>query len=347
MPKYHQFSLLVGGTFAVAAIIGCGSPTTSDKTLVAPVSSSTQETIPWGDAEKPKGEAEEIDFQLRFAQPLVGRVVATRTLERQGVDTLEGKIEWAIRIEPTDEALRISSRDPTVSPLRARLPEDALNQLWMGRMFLPSGVLDNDGTFRAAEGTRESVEALHAALSASISLLPGKDVGQFVNSALSENILETTCREHWKTVVQSLIGKTMQLGKTYETEAPTAVPLGGSVVFVSKLKVVSQEPSVPGRSGQECVRVEWHSQPKGSLMDAVQKAAANHIPPGASFERFDMTVDMVHVVDPSTLVPHSLTVVKTTKMEMRLPNGMTVPTHEVSTESWQYLWEVHESPETD
>jgi hypothetical protein len=258
---------------------------------------------------------------------------------------LESKIEWAIRIRPTDQGLRISSRDPKVSPLRARLPDDALNQLLIGRMFLPGGVLDNDGTFRAAEGTAESVEALHAALSAaSISLLPGKHVGQFLDNALSENTIETTCREHWKTMVQSLIGKTMQLGETYETEAPTDMPLGGSVVFVSKLGVVSQEPCASDRSEQKCVRVESHSRPKGSLVDAIQKSAGNHLPAGASFERFDMTVDMVQVVEPATLVPHSLTIVRTTEAEIRLPNGVTAPTREVSTENWQYLWEVRPSP---
>jgi hypothetical protein len=347
MPKYHQFSLLLGVALAGAAIIGCGSPTTADKKPVAPVSSSVQPLSPTGDTEKPEGETEEIDFQFRFAEPLVGRVVASRTLERQSLDSLECGIEWSIRIEPTDEGLRISSGDPKVSPLRARLPEDALNQLLIGRMFLPSGVLDNDGTFRAAEGTTESVKALHDALStASTSLLPGEDVGQFLNNALSETTLETTCREHWKTMVQSFIGKTMQLGETYETEAPGDMPLGGSVVFVSKLKAVSQEPCVPGQSEQRCVRIVAHSQPKGSLIDAIQESVANYIPVGASFERFDMTIDMVQIVDPLTLVPHSLTIVRTTKADMRLPNRALAPIREVSTETWQYVWENHEAADS-
>ena len=123
------------------------------------------------------------------------------------------------------------------------------------------------------------------------------------------------------------------------TEAPTDMPLGGSVVFVSKFRVISRQPCAPGQSEHKCVRVEAHSRPKGSLRDVIQKAPTKYIPAGASLERFAMTVDMVQVVDPSTLVPYSLTVVTTSKADMRLSNGALVPIRQVSTDNWQYVWE--------
>jgi hypothetical protein len=342
MLKRHSFSLPLGVILAAAAIVGCGSPTSGDKKQAAPVSSSAQPLRPDGDTERLAGEPVKIDFQLRITQPLVGHVVATRTLARQGLETLGSRIEWDIRIEPSDEGLRISSQGPEVGRLQARLPEDALNQLLIGRMFLPSGVLGNDGTFHGAAGTRESVEDLHDALSsASSPLLRGEDVRQFLANALSENTVETTCREHWKTMIQSFMGKTMEVGVTYETEAPTDLPLGGAVVFVSKLKVISQEPCTSGQSEHKCVRIEWRSQPKDPLIDEIQKSAANRIPAAASFESFDMTIDMAQVVDPSTLVPHSLMIVKKTEADVRLSNGAVAPLREASTEKWQYVWEDH------
>jgi len=310
-----------------------GSPAAAEKEPVGPVSNGAYPTSPQRDSE-------EIVFNLSVTEPLVGHVVATRQLQRQGLEALESRIEWLIRIEPVDEGLRITSRNPKVSPLLARLPEDALNQLLIGRMFLPSGVLGYDGIFRAAEGTAESVTFLHDSLStASVSLIQSKEIDQFLNNALSQKIIETTCREHWKTMVQSFIGKTLQLGETYETEAVTDMPVGGSVVFVSKLKVVSQQPCTADQSQQKCVRIEWHSEPKGSLMEVLQNSATTFLPAGVSIESFDMTIDMVQVVNPSTLIPHSLRITKTTKADMRLPNGVIAPTREISTENWQYFWE--------
>jgi hypothetical protein len=379
MPKCRHLSVLLGVGLALAPIIGCGSPTAADKKPVAPASGSaepagvkrvtgkpirtdseTEEptrtnldaegpTPAKGDSDEPtraERDADEIVFNFSLTEPLVGRVVATRALKRQGLDALEARIEWPIRIDRTPDGARISSGRPEVSPLRARLPEDALNQLLIGRMFLASGILDSRGVFRAAEGTAESVGALHDSLTtAAGSLRDRGDLRRFLSNALSERTIETTTREHWKTMVQSLVGKSMQVGETYETEAATDMPMGESVVFASTLKVVSQEPCSAEESEPRCVRIESHSQPKGSLLDMVRKSASTYLQEGMSIEGFNIAIDMVQVLNPATLVPRSLRIIKTTKTDVRLPNGVTVAMREVSTEDWQYHWEVRESEE--
>ena len=139
-------------------------------------------------------------------------------------------------------------------------------------------------------------------------------------------------------MVQSFIGKTMKLGETYETEAATDMPVGGSVIFVSTFKVVSHEPC-DGGSDSRCIRIESHSEPKGSLTESLKNSPNTALPAGVLIERFDVTIDMVQVVNPSTLIPYSLNMVKTTTADIRLPNGVMAPTREVSTENWQYFWE--------
>ncbi|MBW3541123.1 MAG: hypothetical protein KY476_12715, partial [Planctomycetes bacterium] len=153
-------------------LVGCGSHADEEESVTAP--NGSQPAHDHGD--------EEIAFQFTATEPRVGRVIVMRTLERRGLPRLETRIEWAIYIEPTDEGLRIVSRQPIVTVPRARLPEDVLNQLLIGRLFLASGVLDKDGIFRTNDGTADSVKDLQEALvSAGLSQLSRPQVEQFVN----------------------------------------------------------------------------------------------------------------------------------------------------------------------
>ena len=283
-------------------------------------------------------EGPEISFKFDWSKPSSGTVVAKRSLQRAGQPSLESKISYRVTIGPgkAKDHYRFSSESPKIDPLRATIPQDSLNQMLVGRLYLVSGDLKSDGSFSASKSSLASTtKELHTLIdkASSDARVPKQQRQALLATALPEKVLELVGREHWKSMVQSFLGKKMKVGVAYETEAPTELPLGGSVTFVSTLKVVEQKPAPD--TGANCVRVEARSKPKGSMLKAIQKASPI---PGATFEHFEMTIDGTQIVDPATLKPYLLKYVKTTNARITLPNGVTAPVKEVSTEEWRYSW---------
>jgi hypothetical protein len=228
---------------------------------------------------------------------------------------------------------------PKVSPLDARLPEDALNQLLIGRMFLASGVIGSEGEYSASAETQQSVEALHdAIIDSRPSSLDAEVARQNLATIVPTEVVTTVSRGYWKTMIASLLGKSLEVGSRYETESPSELPMGGQVIFVSDLTISGRRSCTSDTAGTECVRIVMHSRPKQSILEAVRDSVKSRMPAGTSVERYDITADVVHVLDPKTLIPYSLQMVKKTDGSMRFPNGISVPIKELSREEWEFEW---------
>lgn len=345
MPRFTfrvplAFPLLLA--FMLTSLSGCGSsdppPPASGKTIVT--GSGAQKSVSPDAGRKPKLEGDAIPFQLAITKPLSGRVVATRMLTRKGLDALQSRIEWTMQIEPEGDGYKLTSGAPQIGPLEAQLPSDVLNQMLTGRMYLCSGRLTAAGAFEATEATGESVEALKAALAAATAAdVPEDERRKFLDDALSAEAMDVVNRDHWKTMVESLAGKSMRVGESYKVDTPVELPLGGFTNLSSTFQVISREARTAAGVEQNCVRIESRSNAGESLAAVFQQAAGSRLPEGTIVESIEMNVTMSQVVDPATLTPHLLSASKTAELLLRMPNGSEMPSLEVSTEKWEYTWD--------
>jgi hypothetical protein len=206
-------------------------------------------------------------------------------------------------------------------------------------MFLASGVINSDGKFTADAETLESVKALQDAIVDSRpSLLDAAVARQNLDALLSTEIVTTVSRSYWTSMLQSLHGKNLDVGSKYETEAPSELPIGGEAEFVSELTVIGRCSCTGDATRSNCVRVVVRSRPKESILETVREIVKSRMPAGTSIEQFDLTMELTHILDPSTLVPYSLQIVRKTDGSIRFPNGASVPSKELSREEWQFEW---------
>lgn len=144
-----------------------------------------------------------------------------------------------------------------------------------------------------------------------------------------ELVAERTASD-WFVQVGAWNGKTLEIGRTYESPAPVAY----------RYRAIERVPCTEGATGERCVRLELESQPSPEQLERAEQAMApllRMLDPGATHGPVEVNDRVELVVEPETLDAHWMEKRRQIRMSVTAAGQTTeVERDEVDTTTWRY-----------
>lgn len=266
----------------------------------------------------PAPSASTADVRWTFAWPdgLRAHVTGRRSLARNGRHVFDATSSWDLQGHRSAAGYVIEGSNLAIEPIDFRPEEEAVNAALVVQMLLPSMTTGPRGDFRSmdhASVRREIESALEAAVAAPVRAHPAWDIFEML---LQPQAIEASAHNNWMSFVEGFANQEMMFGETVEAASPVTMPIGGELVHLgSRYRAVGRTACVEGGPPDACVRVDFESDvPVEELREIFERAAAQlpQYSPILHELRFTGTL----VTEPNTLVPHTMTVTKFTRVGM-------------------------------
>ncbi|ATB35502.1 hypothetical protein CYFUS_000915 [Cystobacter fuscus] len=261
---------------------------------------------------------------LRFAWPkgLKARVEVHIQGEREAGDRTQrhdARATFTLSTQLQGEELQVKREDFSgwkgTLPARMGSPTDRLVDR------IPLVRVSRQGEFLGIEGAAKAREAF-----ASEVKLESLDTAnrRVFGMVTTDEALRAVALDFWNMSAGAWPRLNLGPGKSRELRSPTAVPQlgGGKLDLVTTFRWVGPAACTPDEKEPRCVELVLKSNPdseqaKKLLQQALTAQSGN----GPVTESFESTQELRAVVEPATLVPHRLTLRRSSQMRLRSPQG--------------------------
>jgi hypothetical protein len=260
---------------------------------------------------------------LRFAWP--ERLEGRRVEKRQGRSASEVALRSALRIERRGEERWLIA---SASEEEARAAAEA------GEEPEPPVVVGADGRFARLEGLDAMAER---EASFQVGLAASKAEAEAARREARERVgrLAADAREQWSYQVEAWLGRTLELGKVLETtgRAPIAAVPGLEVEQRVSLAARRWVSCAPGGLDRRCLELTLKAD---AGPEAFRKGlAASGAKAAKGFEDGRLTVEVVLVTDPETLIPWRYSFARTLRLVFA---GRGLSVDQVERRELEYQW---------
>jgi hypothetical protein len=266
---------------------------------------------------------------LTFAWP--AGMVATIEAERAQTTVLGGQkkergsgMRYRMRVTPHANG-RLISYDG-FEPLKTLLPSsgaDALVETLSA--FMPSLVVSPRGEFVRVEGLTRIRTAMRAFVDQALREASAPVTPQakaLLDSLWSAEVLTKMAAQEWQVLVGAFAGYRGTIGEMQEIDTKEESPLvpGVMIPMRSTFGALHRVPCEPGRPADSCVVMQLRSVIAPGAAQAVVKKLLEGVPDmrGLSYDRFDITTEVLTTLEPSTMKLYHVTQTRTADMLMRM-----------------------------
>lgn len=206
-------------------------------------------------------------------------------------------------------------------------------------------VVDEEGSFVALEdapGLRARLQALVVdPVLAELGPDAAPQVRQMLASFVSDPVLSASASQEWSLQVGTWVAADLEIGVPYEVDMPVAVPFfpGAELSINHQFVVRGRVPCTEGAADSACVALEMVARPDPEAMrELVHQVVERLGAPAAEVEsalagvQGESTIEAV--MEPSTLRPHRVVVVKTSVIR-----GSEGEARQVERRDYRYTWE--------
>lgn len=269
--------------------------------------------------------AESVTF--RFAPPdgttFVQTLVTTKTLDAgvTGKRTDVQRSETRLRFDKTGDGWTLTATPISMTMTRdGQAVQNPVLEAMLGSVITYR--LDAQGNIVAIRGFGEVQERLLKALP--------PEAAQAVAKLVNEEAMVAKERAEWAGRIGDFAGQSFELGSSWTSEAPFALPTGEEIQFYTRTEIAEK-----ARCGdKDCVRIRFRYDTDASALGAKVGQSMNEISkeaggPEVQIKKMTITGGGERLIDPATMLIHSETLERTTNME-----GMGV-----STEKREYTFD--------
>jgi len=210
-------------------------------------------------------------------------------------------------------------------------------------------VIDEEGTLVEVVRDSSTLGSLRAALDemmAPLRSMPGAEsmVGMF-EGMLSDNALNAEVAQNWTSSVGLWAGDELVVGETVTSQEEAPFPLleNRTLLMDMQTTVEGRVPCRDGAPADGCVRVRVRSSPDPDdirpMLEEMFTEMFGNSGAEVQFElgNFEQTATVEAVLEPGTLLPHSITVTSDADVEIAVM-GQMLPTRQSTTSTIVYEW---------
>lgn len=271
-----------------------------------------------------------------------GMQVQQRTVTRHSIETADHPEGLVIRFRDGEV---LESTMPTAEGVPGA--EDFTRAVWEASYDV---IVDEEGNLVRIERDEATMERLRAALDEMIEPLrsmPGAEgmTGMF-EEMMSEGALNAEAEQNWTSSVGLWAGDEVVVGETYTSreEAPFPMMENRTLVMDVETTLEGRTACVEGGPADACVRLVVSSSADPADVRGVMEEMFGRMFADAPAEmeislgEFDQTSVVEAVLEPETLLPHTVTVTSNADIEMTVM-GQTMPMVQEMEMVTEYAWE--------